>query len=83
MTQVHRTISAGKRVLNVKALPQNKPVGFTGAVGDFKFDVSIFKEELNSSESLTARVNVFRKGNLKLLANKALKLLSSLEVYEP
>jgi len=40
MAQVNRTVSAGSRSINVKPLPEEgKPDDFTGAVGDFKFNV--------------------------------------------
>ena len=84
MTQAHKTISAGSRTINVKALPENgKPVNFKGAVGDFDFKVSTSKKELNASESLQASVVVSGKGNLKLFELPKLSVPSSLEVYEP
>ncbi|MFK7780868.1 BatD family protein [Psychroserpens sp.] len=84
MTQVNKRVSAGSRKINVKALPtQGKPDNFSGAVGDFKFNVITSKSELNASESLQARVEVTGKGNLKLFELPKLKLPNSLEVYEP
>lgn len=84
MNQVHKTVSAGKRTINVKALPeQGKPADFTGAVGDFNFKVTTSKYELNASESLQAKVEVSGTGNLKLFELPKLNLPSSLEVYEP
>lgn len=84
MAQVHKTVSAGKQTINVKPLPENgKPANFSGAVGDFKFNVITSKTELNASESLQARVEVTGNGNLKLFQLPKLKLPSSLEVYEP
>lgn len=84
MAQVHRTISAGSKTINVKPLPEaGKPMDFTGAVGDFKFNVITSKTELNASESLQARVEVTGNGNLKLFQLPRLNLPSSLEVYEP
>ncbi|WP_299223083.1 BatD family protein [uncultured Psychroserpens sp.] len=84
MTQVNKRVSAGSRTINVKPLPeQGQPENFTGAVGDFKFNVITSKSELNASESLQARVEVTGKGNLKLFELPKLKLPNSLEVYEP
>ncbi|EMQ95826.1 BatD [Xanthomarina gelatinilytica] len=84
MTQVHKTISAGSRTIQVKPLPvEGKPTDFTGAVGDFEFNVITSKSELNASESLQARVEVKGNGNLKLFELPKLSLPSSLEVYEP
>lgn len=84
MAQVNRTITAGKKTINVKALPEKgKPLDFSGAVGDFEFNVITSKTELNASESLQARVEVTGNGNLKLMQLPDLKLPNSLEVYEP
>lgn len=84
MTQVNKRVSAGSRTINVKPLPENgKPDNFSGAVGDFKFNVIASKTELNASESLQTRVEVTGNGNLKLFELPKLKLPNSLEVYEP
>ncbi len=84
MERVNKTISAGKRTINVKPLPlAGKPDGFNGAVGDFQFDVTTNKTKLNANESLEMEVKVSGKGNLKLFTAPSVKLPSSLEVYEP
>jgi hypothetical protein len=83
-TQATQRVSAGKRVLNVKPLPeQGKPEDFSGAVGDFTFSVTASKTRLNASESLQAKVSVEGDGNLKLFQLPKLTLPSALEVYEP
>lgn len=84
LTQVHKTVSAGSRTINVKPLPEaGKPADFTGAVGQFDFKVTTTKSELNATESLQAKVKVSGKGNLKLFELPKLTTPSSLEVYEP
>ena len=84
MTRVNRTVSAGNKTINVKPLPEaGKPVDFTGAVGDFNFDVFASKTELDATESLQLKVNVKGNGNLKLFNLPKVSLPSSLEVYEP
>ena len=65
-TTTNKTVSAGKRTINVKELPSiGKPVNFGGAVGEFDFLVTTTKTSLNASESLQAIVEVNCKGNLK------------------
>lgn len=82
--QTNKTVSAGKRTINVKPLPlENQPADFNGAVGDFDFAVITSKTSLNASESLQATVEVSGKGNLKLFKLPELELPSALEVYEP
>ena len=83
MSQIHVPVSAGRRVINVKPLPGEKPFDFTGAVGKFDFKVTTSKNRLDASESLQAKVEVTGSGNLKLFELPKLNLPSSLEVYEP
>lgn len=84
MTRVNRTVSAGNNTINVKPLPEvGKPVDFTGAVGDFNFDVMPSKTSLDATESFQLKVNVRGNGNLKLFKLPKVSLPSSLEVYEP
>lgn len=83
-TQTNKTVSAGKRSINVKNLPAvGKPANFGGAVGEFNFTVSTTKTSLNASESLQAIVEVSGDGNLKLFQLPKPELPSSLEVYDP
>ncbi len=83
-TQTNRTVSAGKRTINVKPLPvAGKPSDFNGAVGEFNLSVTTSKTELNASESLQAVVEVKGKGNLKLFQLPELSLPGALEVYDP
>ena len=84
MTRVNRIISAGKRTINVKALPmEGKPDNFSGAVGVFNFNVSTNKSSLDANEALELKIRVEGTGNLKLFNLPTLNLPSSLEVYEP
>lgn len=81
---IDKTVAAGKRSINVKPLPaQNKPAGFTGAVGDFTFKVVPSKTDLAATESLNVQVQVNGNGNLKLFDLPNLEVPSSLEKYEP
>lgn len=84
MSKVPKTVTAGSRTINVKALPeQGKPADFKGAVGDFNFKLTTSKTQLNATESLQAKIEVSGKGNLKLFELPKLNTPSSLEVYEP
>ncbi len=84
MTTMQKTITAGRRSIDVKPLPEeNKPTDFTGAVGAFDFKLMISKSNLNANESLQAKIEVSGKGNLKLIELPKLKVPSSLEIYEP
>lgn len=81
---VRHKVAAGSRIINAKPFPEaGKPASFSGAVGEFDFDVTTSKSALKSGESLQAIVRVNGKGNLKLFDLPKLVVPSSLEVYEP
>lgn len=83
-TRVNKTISAGRRTINVKPLPlENRPEDFTGAVGFFAFDSSISRSELDAQESLEYSVTVRGEGNLKLFELPKPQFPNAFEVYEP
>ncbi|AXP80785.1 hypothetical protein CJ739_1699 [Mariniflexile rhizosphaerae] len=84
MTRTNKVVSAGNSTITVKSLPEEgKPLDFSGAVGDFSFEVSPSKTSLEASESLQLKVAVKGNGNLKLFKLPKVSLPSSLEVYEP
>ena len=82
--QVPKIITAGKRTINVKALPEEgKPINYSGAVGDFDLNFSLNKEVLKASESFQATVKVAGRGNLNLFTLPKVNVPAALEVYEP
>ena len=84
LTQGQKTITAGQRVLNVKPLPlEGQPESFSGAVGQFDFDVILSKDALKASESFQAKIKVNGKGNLNLFKLPEINVPNTLEVYEP
>ena len=84
MNSVNRTVTAGKRTINVKALPsEGIPDDFSGAVGDFSFNVMTTKKDLNASEGFNLEMKVNGNGNLKLFEIPKPEIPSSLEVYDP
>jgi len=84
LTQSQKTLTTGQRIINVKELPlRNKPESFTGAVGQFDFDIILDKDALKASESFQAKVKVKGKGNLKLFNLPKISFPNTLEVYEP
>ena len=77
-------ISTGTRRINVKQLPlNNMPSSFTGAVGEFEFDVILDKSSLRATESFQAELKVKGRGNLKLFDLPDLLVPGSMELFEP
>ena len=84
LQQSSRTITAGRRTIDVKSLPEKgKPANFMGAVGQFNFDALINKNTLKATESFEIKLKVTGNGNLKLFNLPKLVLPNTLEVFEP
>lgn len=82
--QTSQIISTGMRRINVKDLPlNNKPSSFTGAVGQFEFDLILNKSSLRATESFQAELKVKGEGNLKLFDLPDLLVPNSMELFEP
>ena len=84
MTTVNRTVTAGKRKINVKPLPQQgQPENFSGAVGEFNFKAETSKNTLMASEAFNLKLEINGNGNLMLFELPEPTLPASLEVYDP
>ena len=82
--QTSQIISTGMRRIIVKDLPQlGKPDSFSGAVGNFEFDVIINKNSLRATESFQAELKVKGNGNLKLFDLPDILVPNSMELFEP
>jgi hypothetical protein len=84
MTEDSKRVSAGSKVISVKALPESgKTEDFTGAVGRFDFKVKPSKTVLKNGESLDLDISVAGTGNLKLFTLPKPVLPAALEMYDP
>ena len=82
--QTSQIISTGMRRIIVKDLPQlGKPDSFSGAVGNFEFDVILNKNSLRATESFQAELKVKGNGNLKLFDLPNILVPNSMELFEP
>ena len=82
--QTSQMISTGMRRIIVKDLPQQgKPDSFSGAVGNFEFDVILNKNSLRATESFQAELKVKGNGNLKLFDLPDILVPNSMELFEP
>ena len=83
-SSVNKTVSAGSSIIDVKPLPiDNKPNDFSGAVGDFNFEIKSDKEELLVDEAFQLSLIISGNGNFNLFEDPKISLPSSLEIYEP
>ncbi len=81
---VRREFSSAKKIINPRSLPlEGKPENFTGAVGEFNFDVSLNKDILKANETSQVKVAVSGKGNLNLFELPTVETPTELEMYQP
>lgn len=81
---IKREFASAKKIISPKSLPlEGKPANFNGAVGNFKFDVSLSKDVLKANESSQIKVAVSGKGNLKLFELPEVITPVELEKYQP
>ncbi len=72
------------RKVRVKALPEEgKPEDFSGAVGEFEFNVSVDKNVLKANDAAQIKVEVKGSGNLKLFEIPKIVTPAELEAYTP
>ncbi len=69
--------------VNVKSLPKPLPEGFSGAVGEFKFDGLLSKSDVQTNDAIDYKVVVSGKGNFQLIQLPKPKFSSDFEVYDP
>ncbi|MBI3521077.1 MAG: protein BatD [Bacteroidetes bacterium] len=70
--------------VDVQDLPiDNKPVGFSGAVGDFSYKAELDKERVKANEAVNLKITISGKGNIKLIEPPILNLPESFETYDP
>lgn len=85
MTQtVNQNSTANFPPIMVKALPEKgKPSNFDGAVGDYKMDVSLSREELSANESVTLSIKISGSGNIKLVEVDKPEIPAAFEAFDP
>lgn len=70
--------------VDVQELPtENKPLEFSGAVGDFGYKVELDKNQVKANEAVNLKITINGKGNIKLIEPLKLNLPESFETYDP
>jgi hypothetical protein len=81
---IKKEFASAKKTINPRALPiRGKPDNYTGAVGSFKFNVTLSKNLLKANESSQIQLAVKGKGNLKLFELPEIITPIELEKYQP
>lgn len=82
-SNVKKSLSSNTININVRKLPDNVPVEFSGAVGSFSVSASVDRQELPANEALKLQLTIAGKGNLKLIDYPVIKFPKDFEVYDP
>ncbi|MBK7213523.1 MAG: protein BatD [Bacteroidales bacterium] len=81
---VEKTLKSNAVTINVKPLPQqNKPINFTGAVGQFSLKPNLDRTELKANEAITLKLTISGTGNLSLIEKPDINFPPDFEVYDP
>jgi hypothetical protein len=74
---------SNKTELTIKPLPPGRPESFKGAVGDFKVNVSLDRNEVMVNDAMNLSITVSGTGNLKLMNDISPIFPKEFEVYDP
>jgi hypothetical protein len=78
------TLNSRSVPVTVRPLPEEaRPDGFSGAIGDFSFDVSVNPIEVKVGDPITMRMTVKGKGNISTVKVPSLETTKDFKVYEP
>src|SRR5690554_620785 len=83
MADVKKKLVTNPLNVNVKPLPDDKPVSYANAVGTFALNPSISTTENKANEAITLRLEISGTGNMKLLRNPEVQFPNNFEIYDP
>lgn len=79
----NQSVKSSSVTLNVKPLPDGKPAGFSGGVGQFKFNVSVEPTDTKVDNSVQVKVTVEGTGNLKILSLPKPQFHQDFDSFDP
>jgi len=81
---VKKTLRSNPISVNVKPLPAaNRPLDFTGAVGQFSMKAQVDRTTVITNDGITLKVSITGTGNLNLIEKPVINFPPDFEVYEP
>ncbi|RZP22977.1 protein BatD [bacterium] len=78
-----KILRSKKREIFIKDYPQSRPIGFTGAVGDFKISTATDTDSINVNEAITFRVIVEGTGNMGLFTIPKMSFADDIDQFPP
>jgi len=81
---VKKSLHSDPITVNVKPLPSaNRPLDFSGAVGQFSMKAQVDRNVVNTNDGITLKISVTGTGNLNLIDKPAINFPPDFEAYEP
>lgn len=81
--QEKMNLKSNSVTLNVKPLPQGKPMGFSGLVGKFTIKSSLTKSELATNDATNLVVTISGSGNIQHIEDLNIAFPSDFDVTDP
>lgn len=75
--------SSNSVTVTVEPLPEPKPLGFNGAVGNFTLESSLSPERLLTNEAANYSLKIKGTGNVKLITEPAIEFPHGFDEYTP
>lgn len=83
MVDVKKALRTNPLDIDVKPLPEPKPVNYANAVGSFTMKPVLSKTETRANEAITLQLEISGTGNLKLIRNPEIPFPDNFEQYDP
>lgn len=81
--EIKKSLLTPQLTIDSKPLPDGKPEGFSGGVGEFNISSSINATDVKTNDAVTVKLVISGTGNLKLLTTPEMKFPEDFEVYDP
>ena len=81
--QEKMNLKSNSVTLNVKQLPQGKPMGFSGLVGKFTIKSSLTKNELATNDATNLVITVSGSGNIQHIEDLNINFPTDFDVTDP
>lgn len=81
-----RPVTLESEGVSIKVLPlpeEERPAGFSGAVGEYSFNVSVSPDNVKEGDPITLRMTIVGKGNLSTVQMPPLSNEDNFKVYDP
>lgn len=77
------TTTSNAASIEVKALPEPRPAGFSGAVGQFTVSTSLEPELMRTNEASVYKYDIKGTGNIKFLSEPVVQFPAGIDTYTP